>query len=148
MNREEITDRILYGHYLEQLFAIITGRIDRFISVLLLIFGSAIVLNGNPFFFGISIVVLSAIQSTYQFGKKSGEAKKKAFDYLKLYTNESKFDDSELRERLLELESTDDIIWPCLEPIALLKTQIKLNVDLQFQEKLSYYQKFIRLVCG
>ncbi|MFS1539528.1 MAG: hypothetical protein ACL7BU_13530 [Candidatus Phlomobacter fragariae] len=148
MNREEITDRILYGHYLEQLFAIITGRIDKFISVLLLIFGSAIVLKGNPYFFGISIVGLSAIQLTYQFGKKSGAAKKKAFDYLKLYTNESKFDDGELRERLLELESTDEIIWSCLKPIALLKTQIRLNIEPQFQEKLSGCHKLICFICG
>ncbi|WP_334470082.1 hypothetical protein [Arsenophonus sp. PmNCSU2021_1] len=144
----EITDRILYSYYLEQLFAIIAGRIDRFISGLLFISGLVIVLNGNPFFFGMSIVVLSAIQSTCQFGKKSGAAKKKAFDYLKLYTHESKFDDSELRKRLLELESTDEIIWPCLESIALLKTQIRLNIEPQFQEKLPWYQKLVYLTCS
>ncbi|WGL95984.1 hypothetical protein [Arsenophonus nasoniae] len=147
MNREEITD-ILYSHYLERSFATITERIDKLISVLMLIFGSAIVLKGNPFFFGILVVILSSIQATYQFGKKSGSAKKKSVDYLKLYTNQSKYDDNELRERLLELESTDEIIWSCLEPIALLKTQIRLGIEPKNQEKLSYYHKFIRLICG
>lgn len=79
--------------------------------MLILIFGSSIVLKGNPFFFGVLIVILSTIQSAYQFGKKSGSAKKKSYDYLKPYTNESKYDDNELSGRLLELESPDGIVW-------------------------------------
>lgn len=68
-DRDKILNRIVYSHYLEKIYSTALGRIDKLISVLLLIFGSAIVINGNPVLFGILVAVLAAIQSTYQFGK-------------------------------------------------------------------------------
>lgn len=144
MSREEMTDRILYGHYLEQLYSTATGRIDRLISTLIFILGSAIVLKANPFYFGVLVVILTAIQTCYAFGKKSGAAQKKAFDYLKLYTNASKYTEEEIRDRLLDLESTDEIIWSILQPIALLKTQIRLGVHQYYTEKLPFTAKLFK----
>lgn len=148
MSREEIKDRILYGYYLEQLYATATGRLDRLFSVLTLIFGSAIVLKANPFFFGVMIVIISAVQSTYQFGKQSAGAAKQSFEYLRLFTNEAQFNDAELKARLIELESTDNNIWSCLKPIALRKTQIKIGLPVENQEKLSRLLTLLRLLCG
>jgi hypothetical protein len=148
MSRDEIKDRILYGYYLEQLYATTTGRIDRLFSVLTFIFGSAIVLKANPFFFGVMIVIISAVQSTYQFGKQSAGASKQSFEYLRLFTNEARFSDADLKAKLIELESADNNIWSCLKPIALWKTQIKIGLPVENQEKLSRLSRFLRLLCG
>lgn len=146
INRDDILDRIIYSHYLEKIYSTALGRLDKLISVLLLIFGSAIILNGNPVLFGIFVAVLAAIQSTYQFGKKSGESNRKAFDYQKLYTIEAKYDDADLMDRMLELENTDSKPWSWLEPIAVLKSQIRVGVSKDKQKnligKLSYSEFF------
>ncbi|MDE1488944.1 hypothetical protein KKI90_22225 [Xenorhabdus bovienii] len=148
MSRDDILDRILYSHYLEQLYATATGRIDKLLLVLIFIFGSAVVLKANPFIFGVLIVALTAIQITYQFGRQSGEAKKRASDYLKLYTLESKYNDDDLKDRMIELESRDETIWSSLHHIAILKTQIKIDVVSEQQIKLTFCEKSFRLLCG
>ncbi|CDL80097.1 hypothetical protein [Xenorhabdus cabanillasii] len=146
MSRDQILERILYSHYLEQVYSTATGRVDKFISVLMFIFGSTIVFNGNPYVFGFLIVALTAIQTNFQFALKSGLAKKKAADYLKLHTLESKYDDQALMDKLLELEGSDEILWSSLQNIAVLKTQIKLEVQPDLQEKLTLSGKLTKLV--
>ncbi|CAK6615101.1 hypothetical protein [Providencia stuartii] len=148
MSRNDLIDRVIYSHYLEQLYSTALGRVDKLISILIFIFGSAIVLQANTFVFGVLIAALTAIQSTCQFGKKSGEAKRKAFDYQKLFTIESKYDDSDLVDRILEIEASDSTPWSSLSPIATLKAQIKMGVDEQHLEKLTTKSKLLRLLCG
>ncbi|MDE5308992.1 hypothetical protein PY546_25255 [Providencia stuartii] len=70
MSRNDLIDRVIYSHYLEQLYSTALGRVDKLISILIFIFGSAIVLQANTFVFGVLIAALTAIQSTCQFGKK------------------------------------------------------------------------------
>ena len=129
MSRQDVIARILYSHYLEKLYATATGRIDKIISVLTLIFGSSIILNGNPFLFGVLVVVLTGIQTVFQFGKMSGSARKRAYDYLRLYTQESKYTDEDLRFHMLEIELSDNSIWSSLEEIAAVKTEIRLGTS-------------------
>lgn len=149
MSRNDITTRILYSHYLEKLFATATGRLDRIISVLIIVFGSSIILKGNPFIFGVLVVVLTGIQTVFQFGKKSGSARKRAFDYQRLYTNESKYTDDDLTFHMLELESSDESIWTSLEEIAAVKTEIKIGAsDQSALKELPYTLKLLRFLCG
>ncbi|WP_446469233.1 hypothetical protein [Xenorhabdus stockiae] len=148
MSRDDILDRILYSHYLEQLYSTATGRLDKLLLVLIFIFGSAVVLKASPVIFGVLIVVLTAIQITYQFGRISGEAKRRAAGYLNLFTLESKYSDEELLNRMLEMESRDEIIWSSLQHIAILKVQIKINLNPDDQTKLTFPEKAFRLLCG
>jgi hypothetical protein len=148
MSRDDILDRILYSHYLEKLYSTATGRLDKLLLVLIFIFGSAVVLKASPFIFGIFIVVLTAIQIIYQFGRLSGEAKRRSADYLTLFTLESKYSDEELENRMAEFESRDETIWSSLENIAILKVQIKINLDPEHQTKLTFPEKAFRLLSG
>ncbi|MER1730075.1 hypothetical protein AAD041_15065 [Proteus mirabilis] len=148
MSREEVIDRIIYSHYLEQLYSTALSRLDKLISIFIFIFGSAIVLQANPYIFGVLVVILTGIQSTYQFGKKSGESKRKSFDYQKLFTIKSKYDDADLMDRMLELEATDSTPWSSLIPIATLKAQIAMGVEDKHLEKLNWKTKLLRVLCG
>ncbi|MEQ4938654.1 hypothetical protein ABN125_17540 [Proteus terrae] len=149
MSRQDVITRILYSHYLEKLYATATGRIDKIISVLILIFSSSIIFNGNPFLFGVFVVVLTSTQTVCQFGKKSGSTIKRANDYQRLYINESKYTDEDLLSHMLEMESSDDSIWSSLEEIAAVKTEIKLGAsDISALTKLPIKLKLLRLICG
>lgn len=149
MSRQDVITRILYSHYLEKLYATATGRMDKIISVLILIFGSSIILNGNPFLFGILVVILTGMQTVFQFGRRSGSTRKRAYDYQRLYTNESKYTDEDLLFHMLEIESSDNSIWSSLEEIAAVKTEIKLGAsDISALTKLPVKLKLLRLICG
>ena len=37
MDRDDILDRVLYGYFLEQLFSVATGRLDKLFSVVSII---------------------------------------------------------------------------------------------------------------
>ncbi|RFT09494.1 hypothetical protein DYB39_14270 [Providencia rettgeri] len=149
MSREDIITRILYSHYLEKLYSTAVGRVDKIISLLIIIFGSSIIFNGSPFVFGVLIVALTGLQTVFQFGKKEGVSRKRAFDYQRLLTNEIKYTDEDLSYHLLELESSDDNIWTSLEEIAAIKTEIKQGaVDYSSLDKLPVKLKLLRLLCG
>lgn len=148
MSRDNTLDRILYGYFLEQLFSTLCGRLDKLLSVLMLILGSSVVLNVNPFMAGVAIVIISAIQTTYEFGKKSGEARRKSMEYLSLFDDESAYNDGALKIKLSELEKTDNNPWSSLKPVALLKTQIKIGVPAKDREQLTRLSRFIRILCG
>lgn len=148
MSREDILDRILYCYFLEQLFSVATGRLDKLFSVLILILGSSVIFNFNPLISGIGIVIISSIQTTYEFGKKSGNAGRKAAEYLLLYDDANEHNDTELKTKLHVLEKTDENIWSSLKDIAILKTQIKIGIPTKHQTKLSLHSRLLRLICG
>ena len=58
MSRNDIIDRIIYSHYLEQLYSTALSRLDKLFSTFILIFGSALIFEVNPFACGFAVVVL------------------------------------------------------------------------------------------
>ncbi|WP_332832728.1 hypothetical protein [Escherichia coli] len=61
---------------------------------------------------------------------------RKSAEYLQLFDDAEKYSDSELKIQLKTLEKTDNHIWSSLKDIAILKTQIKIGVSIEQQEKL------------
>lgn len=51
-------------------------------------------------------------------------------------------------DRMLELENTDSKPWSWLEPIAILKTQVRVCVPKDEQKKLKWRHKILKLLCG
>ncbi len=74
MDRDDILDRILYGYFLEQLFSVATGRLDKLLSVVSIILGSSVIGGFIPEISGVFIVVIATVQTIYGFGQKSGNA--------------------------------------------------------------------------
>ncbi|KIH34235.1 hypothetical protein [Escherichia coli] len=148
MDRDDILDRILYGYFLEQLFSVATGRLDKLLSVVSIILGSSVIGGFIPEISGVFIVVIATVQTIYGFGQKSGNAMRKSAEYLQLFDDAEKYSDSELKIQLKTLEKTDNHIWSSLKDIAILKTQIKIGVSIEQQEKLPTKSKLMRFLCG
>lgn len=142
MTREQIIFDINYSHYVEKTFSIVMSRIDKLISVVLMILGLALFAPfNNNFAFGLLVAVLSAVQFTYQFGKQAGISQNQAQKYLTLMTEESRFKDEDLLINLVELQKNDSSVWGVCESIAYKKAALKLGLvdetpDLSTQEKL------------
>ncbi|KMJ47092.1 hypothetical protein AB204_00145 [Xenorhabdus khoisanae] len=68
---------------------------------------------------------------------------------MRLHTAESKYNDEEdLKDRMIDIKSKDEIIWSSLQHITLLKTQIKLNIETEQREKLSLFEELVKgLLC-
>lgn len=142
MTRHDIIFDINYSHYMEKMFCTITSRIDKLISVILMMLGCAVFAPYNgSFIFGAFIAALSAIQFIYQFGKQSGLAQEQSIKYLELMTEAERYDDNELLKRLTDLQKKDCSVWSIFESAAYKKAAIKLGFDdstspLSFTEKL------------
>ncbi|HII2830866.1 TPA: hypothetical protein ACY0A3_004900, partial [Escherichia coli] len=125
-----------------------TGRLDKLLSVVSIILGSSVIGGFIPEISGVFIVVIATVQTIYGFGQKSGNAMRKSAEYLQLFDDAEKYSDSELKMQLKILEKTDDHIWSSLKDIAILKTQIKIGVSIEQQEKLPTKSKLMRFLCG
>ncbi|HFL5143324.1 TPA: hypothetical protein ACG35T_004990, partial [Escherichia coli] len=125
-----------------------TGRLDKLLSVVSIILGSSVIGGFIPEISGIFIVVIATVQTIYGFGQKSGNAMRKSAEYLQLFDDAEKYSDSELKMQLKILEKTDVHIWSSLKDIAILKTQIKIGVSIEQQEKLPTKSKLMRFLCS
>ncbi|MCE9874304.1 hypothetical protein LZ667_23430 [Hafnia alvei] len=149
MDREELLYRIEYSYNFEHLFSSLTWRIDKLISLILLILGSA-VFSGvqGAFWYGLAVAVLTAIQMTYQFAKSSEHSSRQSREYLKLLTLESRYSDDELLDKLVELEDNDLRPWLILSDIALVRTNIRKGYDEDQDPNLSRTKRFIAWFAG
>ncbi|MFP1495812.1 hypothetical protein ACLB1Q_04795 [Escherichia coli] len=76
MDRDDILDRNLYGYFLEQLFSVATGRLDKLLSVVSIILGSSVIGGFISEISGVFIVVIATVQ-TFMDSDKSGNAMSK-----------------------------------------------------------------------
>lgn len=148
MTRHDIIFDINYSHYMEKMFCVITSRIDKLISVILMMLGFAVFAPySGSFIFGAFIAALSAIQFIYQFGKQSGLAQEQSKKYLELMTSAEKYDDTELLNRLNELQKNDCSVWSVFESAAHKKAAIKLGLE-DTSMPLNFTEKFIAFFAG
>lgn len=149
MEREALLYRISYSHNFERIFSSLTWRIDKLISLTLLILGSA-VFSGvqGAFWYGLAVAVLTAVQMNYQFAKSSEHSAKQSREYLKLLTLESRYSDDELMDRMVELEDSDLTPWYILSDAALVRTNILRGYTEDEDPYLSRFKRFVAWFAG
>lgn len=150
MDREELLYRINYSHNFERIFSSLTWRIDKLISLALLILGSA-VFSGvqGAFWYGLAVAVLTAIQMNYQFAKSSEHSARQSREYLKLLTLEGRYsDDDALLDKLVELEDNDLTPWYILSDAALVRTNIGRGYSEDQDPHLSRFKRFVAWFAG
>ncbi|AXS44318.1 MULTISPECIES: hypothetical protein [Klebsiella pneumoniae complex] len=128
MSRYDLIFDITYSHYVEKMFATLTGRIDRLMTFLIILSGCGVFVSITGYaWFGAFIAALSVSQVVYQFSRSSGIATEQARLYLELITDEPSLSDEELLARFKHLQNADSKPWGCLELPAQKRAAISLD---------------------
>ncbi len=130
MTRSDIIFDLHYSYFLENMFSTLMGRMDKTMSLLLIVLGgTAFAPFSNVFVFGVSVAALSAAQFIYQPGKQEGVASEHAKKYLQLITMSDDLDDGALLKRFNQLQSLDSKPWGALKNAAHRRATIALGLN-------------------
>ncbi|MHB9807018.1 hypothetical protein [Pantoea ananatis] len=142
MSRDDVIFDLHHSYYLENMFSTLMGRIDRLMSLLLIVLGgTALAPFSSELLFGISVAVLSAAQFIYQPGKQEGVASEHAKKYLQLISLKDGYDDETLLKRFVELQSIDTRLWNSLKNAAQRRATQTLGLEDTLPD-LSRWEKF------
>lgn len=141
MSRDDVIFDLHYSYFLENMFSTLMGRIDKTMSLLLIVLGgTAFAPFSNAFFFGVSVATLSATQFIFQPGKQEGVAAEHAKKYLQLIGISGTLDDETLLKRFNELQSLDSKPWGTLKNAAQRRATIVLDMH-DIQPELTRWEK-------
>jgi len=120
MDREHIAYQIFYSYLLERMTSKLNDRISKALSFLLLILGSTVISSHfNPVLVGLTITIISAINTVCSFSASAELARVQSSRYLKLYnclhTIKS---DEDLMHQLIKIQEDDKIPNPTLARLA------------------------------
>lgn len=148
MEREDMIYQTLYSHRLEKMFSTLTGRIDKWLSCLLIFLGSNVIAgSGYPVSIGLAIAGITSIKMAFHFEAASEYSQKQAASYLKLFfTLHTLENDSELLSAIIHLQNGDHAPWSILIFPATIATQIELGKEPSF--KLSLTEKILAFASG
>jgi len=128
MNREDLEFSITYSYYLEKMNYRLLTRIDKLITLILIVLGFAVFAKySNMFVFGAVVAVLSVLQLVYQFAQEAGISKEQMRHYRSLKVNMKDIGDDELRQRFAKIQDSDSMPWQSLEDAAFNRTLIALG---------------------
>ncbi len=128
MSRDNIIFDLHYSFYLENMFSTLMGRVDKTLSLLLIVLGGITLITSiNEFVFGISVAILSAAQLIFQPGKQGGIASAHAKKYLRLISASGRLDNKMLLKQFCELQTLDSRPWRVLKHAAQWRATIVLD---------------------
>ncbi|WP_455852722.1 hypothetical protein [Pantoea endophytica] len=148
MNRHDLIFDITYSHYLEKMYGTITGRIDRGITLIIIVVGFSVFfpLFSKAWFAGL-IGILSVAQIVYQFARQSGISEDLARKYLSLLTDADQLTDADLHLRFKTLQDSDSNVWGVLKDPAYKRACRSMGAT-DATEPLTFRQKAFAFMAG
>lgn len=147
--RHDIIYDINYSYALEKMQATLCGRVDRFLSFLILFFGAAVFADfRGTIFYGGLIACVAAFNSVYQFGKNSAVAQSRAYQYLALIRDVDSLENEQLVSKLKLMEKDDSHIFSILRNAAQQRATICLGLRDNPPIKLTKFEKIISWLAG
>jgi len=129
MSRHDDIFDITYSHNLEKMFSTITGRVDRLITLIIILAGCSVFVSiSGSMLFGGLIAALSVCQVVFQFSRASGISEGQYRKYLSLISDESSLTDDELHSRLKSIQELDTNPWSILKKAAFKRACISLGL--------------------
>ncbi|MEZ7296877.1 hypothetical protein [Enterobacter cloacae] len=141
MSRDDYKFYIHYSYVLEKMNYTLLTRIDKLITLVLIVLGfSVFAPYSNLFVFGLFVAVLSVLQLVYQFGQEAGISKEQARHYKRLLIESDALSDEQLQARYLKIQDTDSNPWKSLERAAFIRScifdRVTTKYDLTTKEKI------------
>ncbi|MGH1472825.1 hypothetical protein [Yersinia proxima] len=148
MSREDMLYQIMYSHYLEKMFSIFTGRLDKTLSFALILLGSSVMANfDHTIIIGLAIAVISAVKMAFTFEATAEHSRKQAAMYLKLFNIQHQIaSDEELLKEIQNIQDGDYSPWLVFTYPAMLRAKTDLGISNEI--KLTRIEKLIARVSG
>jgi len=120
MNREQMAYQIYYSHLLESMTSRFNGKVNKILSFLLVVLGSAVISHHfNPAFMGVLIALISALNTVCSFGASAELARVQSSRYLRLFNSLHAIkSDEELMQQLMKIQEDDKIPNPVIARLA------------------------------
>ncbi len=128
MNRDDLEFDINYSYFIEKMNYTLLNRIDKGITLALIVLGFSVFAPfSNMFFFGVSVAIMSVLQLVYQFGQEAGLSKEQMRQYKRLIIEFPILSDDDLRVRYLKIQDADSNPWRSLQDAAFKRASIALG---------------------
>ncbi|MMS79820.1 hypothetical protein D9O31_25810 [Salmonella enterica] len=130
MTRHDMIFDVNYSYHLEKMYFTILTRLDKAITMLLIVLGFSVFAPFmNIFAFGVGVAVLSVMQLVYQYGQAAGLSKEQMRQYRRLLVEIDSLSDDELRNRLMKIQDADSVPWQSLMKAAFKRACIQLEIE-------------------
>lgn len=148
MTRDDLKFDIYYSYAIEKMNHTLLSRIDKAITLLLIVLGCSVFAPfSNMIVFGATVAVLSVLQLIYQFAAESGLSKEQMRQYKRLIIEFDSLNDDFLREKFSKVQDSDSNPWQSLQYAAHKRACITLGLD-DDSPKLSLRHKVISWLAG
>lgn len=147
MKKEDCNFYIYYSYTLERMNYTLLSRIDKLITLILIVLGFSVFSPfSNYFLFGLIVAILSVFQLVYHFGQEAGASKEQMKQYKKLLVESPELSEAELQERYIKVQDSDNNPWRSLESAAYLRTCIFYSIPEVYN--LTFLQKCLSWLAG
>ncbi|HDZ9012167.1 TPA: hypothetical protein RUY31_004917 [Klebsiella quasipneumoniae subsp. similipneumoniae] len=147
MNRDDLNFIIYYSFILERMNYTLLTRIDKLITLTLIVLGFSVFAPfSNYFVFGVGVAVLSVLQLVYRFGEEAGISKEQMKQYKKMLIEAPALTDKELQDRLISLQNADSNPWRTLEHPAYVVAC--LYYDLEIEKSMTRLEAMLSWFAG
>lgn len=148
MTRDDLKFDLYYSYAIEKMNYTLLSRIDKAITLMLIVLGCSVFAPySNMFVFGVIVALLSVLQLVYRFGAESGLSKEQMRQYKRLIGEFESLTDEDLRTQFLKVQDSDSDPWQSLQYAAHKRACIVLGLT-DDTPKLSFRHKVISWVAG
>lgn len=147
MNRDDTNFNIYYSYILERMNYTLLSRIDKGITLILIVLGFSVFAPfSNYFVFGVAVAVLSVFQLVYRYGEEAGISKEQMKQYKKLLILAPSLSDEELQNQYITIQNSDSNPWRTLEHPAYIVTC--LYYDLGIEQGMTWLESAMSWLAG
>lgn len=151
-SRDDLVFDIHYNYFCNKMTSLLFGRIDRFLSFLVVFLGGAVFADvKNSIWYGLTIALSMALKQVFQYAEISAKADSQYKAFLRLMREESHIQSNEeLTKQFNELEKNDIHHLKSIEFAAMQRATIVLRSDVEGDSvvSLSWPQKLVAWFAG